>query len=68
MHVSNNLKWTHHLSKLEGQLKHRLYKIRRIEQVMPRSLLKIVADGIFMSELQYGIAVVWPVRFTDEAF
>ena len=60
--VSNNLKWSQQLSKLESQLNQRLFTLRRIEQVVPRSLLKNVADGIFMSKLRYGLAVFWPIR------
>ena len=62
MWVSNNLTWSHHLSKLEGQLNQRLFTLRRIEQVVPRSLLKNVADGIFVSKLRYGLAIFWPLR------
>ena len=65
--ISNDLKWQHHLSKLEGQLNQRLYTLRRMEQVVPRSLLKNVADGIFMSKMRYGLAIFWPVRYhTDD--
>ena len=65
MWVSNDLKWAHHLSVLERKLNHRLFTLRRIEQVVPRSLLKKVADGIFMSKLRYGLAIFWPVRYED---
>ena len=65
MTVSNDLKWTDHLSKLEGYLRQRLFTLRRIEQQIPRSLLKRVADGIFMSKLRYGIAIMWPVRIKE---
>ena len=54
------------MSVLQGQLINRLFTLRRIEQVIPRSLLKKVADGIFMSKLRYGLAIFWPVRITDE--
>ena len=30
--------------------------------MVPRYLLKRVAEGIFMSKLRYGLAVFWPVR------
>ena len=64
--VSNDLKWTQHLSVLEKKLNHRLFTLRQIEQKVPRSLLKSVADGIFMSKLRYGLAIFWPVRLEDE--
>ena len=62
MWVSNDLKWSHHLSVLASKLNHRLFTLRRMEQVVPRSLLKKVADGIFISKLRYGLAIFWPVR------
>ena len=65
MTVSNDLKWSDHLSKLEGYLRQRLFTLRRIEQHIPLSLLKRVADGIFMSKLRYGIAIMWPVRMEE---
>ena len=63
--VANDLKWSHQLSILEKKLNHRLFTLRRIEQVVPRSLLKKVADGIFMSKLRYCLAIFWPVRLED---
>ena len=63
--VSNDLKWSKHLSDLANKLNHRIFTLRRIEQVVPRSLLKKVADGIFMSKLRYGLALFWPVRIEN---
>ena len=51
---------------LEGQLVHRLFTLRRMEQVVPRYLLKKVAEGIFMSKLRYGLSVYWPIRFKND--
>ena len=45
--ISNDLNWSSHLEKLEDELSFRLYTLRRLEQTIPRSLLKRVADGIF---------------------
>ena len=66
MYVSNDLKWTQHISKLERALAARLFKLKCIEQVVPRSLLKRVADGIFMSKLRYGLAIYWPIKFHEQ--
>ena len=60
--INNNLSWSKHLRKLEDELHYRLYKLRRIEQVMPKSLLKKVADGIFCSVLRYELAIFCPIR------
>ena len=55
MMVSNQLSWCDHISKLENELRFRLFTLRRIEQVVPKTLLKKVADGIFCSILRYGL-------------
>ena len=60
--INNDLSWTKHLKKLEDELNYRLYKLRRIEQVLPRSLLKKVADAIFCSVLRYELAIFCPIQ------
>ena len=65
IHVSNDLKWSDHLSKLQSKLMTRLYTLRKLEQVIPKSLLKTVADGIFMSVLRYGLGIFCPIRVTQ---
>ena len=36
-----------------------------MEQVVPKSLLKKVADGIFCSILRFGLGIFCPVRLND---
>ena len=60
--IKNDLSWSTHLKKLEDELSYRLFKLRRIEQVFPRSLLKKIADGIFCSVLRYELAIFCPIR------
>ena len=60
--INNDLSWSKHLKKLEDELNYRLYKLRRIEQVLPRSLLKQVADAIFCSVLRYDLAIFCPIQ------
>ena len=50
--VQNDLKWSTHLEKLESKLISSLYNLRKIEQIIPRSLLKLVADGLFISYIR----------------
>ena len=50
--VQNDLKWSTHLEKLESKLLSSLYNLRKIEQIIPRSLLKLVADGLFISYIR----------------
>ena len=60
--INNDLSWSTHIKKLEDQLNYRLYKLRRIEQGLPRSLLIKVADAIFCSILRYELAIFCPIR------
>ena len=63
--VQNDLKWTTHLEKLESKLLSSLYNLRKIEQVIPRSLLKKVADGLFISYIRYAIGLYFPIRIKE---
>ena len=65
MTISKNLDWTEHISSLESKLRFRLFSLRRMEQVVPKSLLKKVADGIFCSILRFGLGIFCPVRLND---
>ena len=66
MWVQNNLRWSTHLIKLERNLKHRLFNLRRLAEQIPRPLLKTIADGIFMSVLRYGLPAHCPLRLKEE--
>ena len=66
MWVDNNLSWTTQITNLERKLRHRLFNLRRLSEHIPTSLLKTVADGIFMSILRYGLPVFCPVRIREE--
>ena len=48
MWVENNLGWNTHISNLENRLKFRLFNLRRLAEHIPKSLLKTIADGIFI--------------------
>ena len=63
--VSNKLDWSDHITKLEKELRFRLFTLRRMEQVVPRSLMKKIADGIFCSVLRYGLGIFCPVRMNE---
>ena len=66
IHVSNNLRWEQHLSPLLPKLRHRLFTLRRIKGKLPNHLLKRVADGIFMSQVRYGLPLYCPVKMKEE--
>ena len=63
--VSNDLKWTHHIEKLESTLRSRLYSLRKLEQKIPKRELKDVADSIFGSILRYAIGLYCPIRIKE---
>ena len=60
--VSNDLKWSKHLEQLESKLRSRLYSLRKMEQKVPKSLLKSIADSIFCSILRYALGLFCPIR------
>ena len=63
--INNDLTWSKHLKKLEDELHFRLFKLRRIEQIIPKSLHKRVADGIFCSVFRYELAIFCTVRILE---
>ena len=63
--IKKDLSWSAHLKKLEDELSYRLFKLRRIEQVFPKSQLKKIADGIFNSVLRYELAIFCPIRISE---
>ena len=63
--MSNDLNWSKHIEELEDELRFRLYKLRKLEQSIPKSILKKVADGIFNSILRYGLGIFCPIRMKE---
>ena len=53
------------LEKLQAKLVSSLYNLRKIEQVIPRSLLKRVADGLFISYIRYAVGLYCPIRLKE---
>ena len=73
--MSNTLTWEAHLygnnenRGLIDKLSHRVSLISKLSHVMPKDRLKMMAEGIFFSVLNYGIEVygnVWGVFTLDE--
>ena len=64
--VANSLNWAEHIEKLENDLSYRLYTLRKLEQVIPKFLLKKVADGIFNSIIRYALGIFCPIRRTHK--
>ena len=60
--MSNDLKWSKHLEKLESKLRSRLYSLRKMEQKVPKSLLIGIADSIFVSILRYALGLFCPIK------
>ena len=60
--VANSLNWAEHIERLEDDLSYRLYTLRKLEQVIPKFLLKKVADGIFNSIIRYALGIFCPIR------
>ena len=60
--VANSLNWAEQIEKLEDELSYRLYTLRKLEQVIPKFLLKKVADGIFNSIIRYALGNYCQIR------
>ena len=73
--MNNIMTWTNHLygdeenKGLIDKLSHRASLIYKLSKMMPTARLKIIADGIFFSVLNYGIELfgnVWGISTLDE--
>ena len=52
------------MSKVTRELNHRLYVIKRLKSYLLKPQLKTVANGIFISKLQYCLNLFCPIRQT----
>ena len=43
----------------------KLYSLRKLEQILPKSILKKVAEGLFSSNLRYALGLFCPIRLKD---
>ena len=53
LEIANDLKWDCHVEKLKGKLRHRLYVLRHLSQLLPKEILLQISDAIFNSQLRY---------------
>ena len=60
-----NLKWESRINNLVRKLNFRLFTLRRIKEIIPQSLLKDVAEGIFMSHIRYALPLYCPVQIEE---
>ena len=54
-----------HISHLVEKLRHRLYLLRHISYLIPRSALKLVADGIVTTHIQYGLSLFGRIKLSE---
>ena len=60
--VNPSLKWDSHIKTLVRKLNYRLFTLRRLNEKLPKYLLKKVAEAIFISHIRYGLPLYCPVR------
>jgi len=53
--VTSDLKWNAHINNLKSKLLHRLYLMRHLRSLLPLHTLKQIADGLFNSQIRYGL-------------
>ena len=58
--------WTEHFSALRSNLNQRLFVIRRISRIIPRSKLINIVHSLWLSKLRYGLQLCLKVRLTEE--
>ena len=63
--ITSDLKWTRHVSAQNEKLLHRLYLLRHLKHLLPRTALDIVAKGLFMSQINYCISLYTRIRLSD---
>ena len=64
--IDSNLKWESHIRNLVRKLNFRLFTLRRIKEKIPISMMKSVADGIFMSHIRYALPLYCPVKIEED--
>ena len=63
--VDQNLKWDCHIKNLVRKLNFRLFTLRRLNEKLPKYLLKKVAEAIFISHIRYGLPLYCPVKIEE---
>ena len=63
--IQSDLKWDNHIKNLTRKLNFRLFTLRRINEKLPKFLLKRVAEAIFMSHVRYGLPLYCPVKIDE---
>jgi hypothetical protein len=66
--LSNDLSWSEHVHGKGGlltQLNQRLFLISRLSSFVYKERLKVVADGLWMSKLRYGLPIFGSLRMSE---
>ena len=64
--INKNLKWESHINNLVRKLNFRLFTLRRLNDKLPKFLLKRVCDAIFISHIRYGLPLYCPVQIKED--
>lgn len=64
--LTNDLEWKEHVKILNKELGYRLFALMRLSNVLPKYLLKTVANAIFVSKIRYCLALFCPLRLRED--
>ena len=54
MKISSDLSWAEHVEDVHKTLTQRLHLLKRMSYKIPRTSVRMIADGIFQSKIRYG--------------
>ena len=66
--MQNNLNWKNQFEKVNKKVNHGLYQLKRLQSVLDKRSLKIVSDGLVMSNIRYCLSVYasGSIRISEE--
>ena len=65
MKMNDGLTWKEHIASLKVSLDQGLGLVKRLSHCIPKSALKPIADGLFLSRVRYGLAVYGKPRLRE---
>ena len=63
--IDNKLKWNSHINDMRSKLNQRVALLRRLKQWLPRDCLALVAQGLVLSKIRYGLPVFGQPRLQE---
>jgi len=65
VHFTSDLKWSRHISSIIEKIQYRLYILKHLSRLLPRSALIIASEGLIMSNIRYCLPLFGRSRLND---